>query len=310
MTTRYLMNDRKEKAMKAFGMGGYKKGGHVTEISIMMGSPKGTKKSGMGCNKSPVHKAFGGTMNFPLYGAPVQGFTGVMPGRYKKGGTMRNKAPVRKSFGGDILDSAFIPSGLRSSLGLKKGGICHGHKMSKMPTRKADGGSIPGESPEVEQNIDGANQMLRSGIGLKKGGQVNKGRVKKSIGGEMQKASIMGLPGYLMNQAVGGYKKGGRVRKAEGGNLGLSKMSNRDFDAGKSAMGLKRGGNAKSRTRKADGGALESHARPLYPNMFGYKNGGDVRMAAGGVGKIRHHQMSKSGKPMKPSSSRKNCRGN
>lgn len=299
MTTRFLMNDRKEKAMKAFGMGGYKRGGHVTEIAIMMGAPKGMKKSGMGCNKSPVRKSIGGSM---LDAAFIPSYLRTPLG-LKKGGMARNKMPVKKSIGGDMLEAVSIP-GMAGAFGLKKGGRCSAHKK---PMRKADGGPMATESPEVEQNIDTANQMLLSRAGLRKGGKVNNGRVKKSIGGEIQKAGIMGLPGYFMNQATSGYKRGGRARKADGGSVGLSQMSSRDFDAGKNALGLRRGGTAKSRVRKAYGGSLginsyshmppTSHAFSQY-----YKSGGDVRMAAGGVGKMRHHQMSKSGKPIKPRS--------
>jgi hypothetical protein len=166
MTTRYLMSDRKEKAMNRFGAGGYKKGGHVTEIAIMMGMPKGMKKSGMGCHKSPMRKAFGGPMD--------------------------------------------------------------------------------AEAPQVEQNIDQANQMLQKGIGLKKGGAARPRHFKH------------------------------RMCKADGGPIGLTQMANRDFKAGKSALGL--------------------------------KMGGDVRMAAGGAGKIRKHVMSKAGKPLPTSFAKKHAK--
>ena len=61
----FSMAHRKEKAMKRFNSGGYKRGGHVTEIEIVMGAPKGMKKSGMGC-KPPVRKAYGGDLTNPL----------------------------------------------------------------------------------------------------------------------------------------------------------------------------------------------------------------------------------------------------
>lgn len=257
MKTRFLMNSRKEKAMKAFGMGGYKRGGHVTEISIVLGMPKGLKNSGMG----------------------------------------------------------------------------HEHKMPKMPMRmrKADGGPVPMENPEISQTIDDANQILRSEMGLRKGGIP-----RKANGGELiSKYGTYGNPlsdirglrkggspncshkhnnKYMLRKALGGLvdfttrpdpeiqqivktlkpiglKKGGTltnklfkhnirksdygdvrkyINKSEGGEVGLTKMANRDFNLGKRAIGL--------------------------------KMGGDTRMAVGGAGKIRLHQMSKSGKPIKPSS--------
>jgi hypothetical protein len=201
MTVRFLMNDRKEKAMRTFNAGGYKKGGHVTEIAIMMGAPKGMKKSGMGCNKSPV----------------------------------------RKSIGGSILDAAFIPGNIKSAFGLKKGGICHGKKV-----RKADGGPMVPENPEAMQRISDANQMLKNGMGLKKGGTARLGHFKN------------------------------RMHKADGGSVGLTRMANRDLGAGKSLMG--------------------------------FNKGGDVRMAAGGAGKIRKHVMLKSGKPLSTSFARRHCK--
>lgn len=443
MTTRFLMNSRKEKAMKAFGMGGHKRGGHITEISIVLGAPKGLKNRGID-KKMPVKKAFGG----PATGASLDSdFSLYKPGGtisnfYKKGGRVKkaeggpfsplnglaspnsstqhlaqtvkpaqpaiNKNPweeVRQGFFGS--NPAWQKS-LSGVVGLNKGGVAR-MKPSKKRSRKADGGSMvirsgrgltrradggpmPTESPEVEQRIEDANQMLKSGMGLKKGGlakmaplkkadggpvryfsytgkpraeplkslsplgkalkkggrvkkafggamggsmggsgpvygrgatltpfgspadysgmlsinnlngtgqrpmggmllsgfgsnlgspaprlkkggKVNSGRVKKNIGGEIQKAGIMGLPGYFINKATDSYNQGGKVstvRKADGGSVGLSQMTDRDFNAGKKALGL--------------------------------KIGGDVRMAAGGVGKMRHHQMSKSGKPIKPHS--------
>jgi hypothetical protein len=166
MTVRFLMNDRKEKAMRAFNGGGYKRGGRVTEIAIVMGMPKGMKKHGMSCGKSPIKKALGGPM-----------------------------AP---------------------------------------------------ENSEAMQNVIKANQMLKDGFGLKKGGPAR--------------------PGHFKN----------RMCKANGGPVGLTQMANRDLEAGKSLMGLKKGG--------------------------------DVRMAAGGAGKIRKHVMSKSGKPLPTSLARRRCR--
>lgn len=163
MTVRFLMNDRKEKAMKAFNGGGYKRGGHVTEIAIVMGMPKGMKKHSMGCGKSPMKKAFGGPMT--------------------------------------------------------------------------------PENQEALQNIVGANQMLKGGLGFKKGGAAR--------------------PGHFKN----------RMCKADGGSVGLTRMASRDLEAGKNLMGLKKGG--------------------------------DVRMAAGGAGKIRKHVMSKSGKPLSTSFARR-----
>src|ERR1041385_3465285 len=165
MTVRFLMNGRKEKAMRTFNGGGYKKGGHVTEIAIVFGMPKGMKHHGMS-----------------------------------------NKPPIRKNFGGPMV----------------------------------------AETPEIAQRISDANQMLKNSIGLKKGG----------------------LPrtDYLKN----------RMCKSDGGSVGLTRMANRDLETGKKLMGL--------------------------------KEGGDIRMAAGGVGKIRKHVMSKSGKPIPTSFSRKYCR--
>lgn len=218
MTTRYLMSDRKEKAMNRFSAGGYKKGGHVTEIAIMMGSPKGMKKSGMGRHKSPMRKTFGGPMD--------------------------------------------------------------------------------AEAPQVEQNIDQANQMLQKGIGLKKGGTARPCHFKH------------------------------RTCKADGGPIGLTQMANRDFKSGKNAVGLKKGGttkcgSSKNPIRKANGGffngisnvindrpwsaapqnraVLQNTAAPIQATP-------DVRMAAGGIGKIRKHVVSKAGKPLPISFAKKHAR--
>ncbi len=95
-----------------------------------------------------------------------------------------------------------------------KNGVSHKYKM---PIKKAFGGPMPQESPEVASRIEDANQILRSASGLKKGG-------------------------------VAHHKP--RVCKASGGPLGLSQMANRDLEAGKAALGFKRGGDIKMVTER------------------------------------------------------------
>jgi hypothetical protein len=131
----------------------------------------------------------------------------------------------------------------------------------------------------------GLNNMSRDCY--KSGGKVHHGRVKKDIGGEIQKAGIMGAPSYLIDKITGGYKSGGKVhqkpvRRNMGGMMGIPtntadsiQQANQLLsNAASNGVGLKRGGKAhqKTRSKHADGGAI---------NVMGARDFNEGRKAIG-----------------------------
>ena len=189
----------------------------------------------------------------------------------------------------------------------------------------------------------------------KSGGKMHHGRVKKDIGGEIQKAGIMGMPSYLVDKAMGSFKHGGKVhhkpvRKNMGGMMGAP-MNTADSiqqanhilsNAAASGVGLKRGGKAHHmRHKRADGGPMSAASAmgnrdfELGKKAMGFRHGGKtgkavheieielinkiprkglnpffekhihdandrIKKAIGGVGKIRHGQMTRKGMQIAP----------
>lgn len=114
------------------------------------------------------------------------------------------------------------------------------------------------------------------------------GRVRRNMGGMMTPPentadSIQQANNILSSAASNGVglKRGGKAmhgmrhKHADGGPMDA--MGTRDFMAGKSAMGLKCGG-----------------------GMHKHEMGGEVKRAIGGVGKIRHGQMTRAGAQIAP----------
>jgi len=178
--------------------------------------------------------------------------------------------------------------------------------------------------------LRGYDKPSRPSDCYKHGGKTHHGRVKKDIGGEIQKAGVMGLPSYLIDgvgDAIRGLKRGGKahhkpVRRNMGGMMGIPantadsiQQANQLLsNAAANGTGLKRGG----RACKADGGRLNQMGTHEFNigrkalglkdggNMrrggksCGYEMGGEIKKAMGGVGKIRHGQMTKKGAQIAP----------
>jgi len=132
--------------------------------------------------------------------------------------------------------------------------------------------------------IDGVGDAIK---GLKSGGKASHKPVRRNMGGMMGAPSntadsIQQANQILSNAASNGVglKRGGqahprmRHKHADGG--AMNAMGQRDFDAGKKAMGFNHGGSA------------ESHCSDR------------VKRAVGGAGKIRHGQMTRGGAQIAP----------
>lgn len=172
------------------------------------------------------------------------------------------------------------------------------------------------------------------------GAKVYNGRLKRDIGGEIQKAGIMGLPSYLIDgvgDAIKGLKHGGKahhkpVRRNMGGTMGvpantadsIQQANQLLSNAAANGAGLKRGGHASHkhavRHKRANGGAMNEIGDRDFAmgkkamgfnkggKMCGYDmggeikraTGGEIKKAIGGVGKIRHGQMTKKGAQIAP----------
>lgn len=212
--------------------------------------------------------------------------------------------------------------------------------MSKAGYPRHDAMREKAEKAFGSAELRGYDKPAKPSDCYKTGGRMYHGRVKKDIGGEIQKAGIMGLPSYLIDGVSNAFKHGGKVhhkpvRKNMGGMMEIPKNTADSIqqanqllsNAAANGTGLKRGGHAHkhhSRHKRADGGVMNAIGdrdfnagrKALGFNeggkmadggkmrkggkMCGYETGGEIKKAMGGVGKIRHGQMTKKGAQIAP----------
>lgn len=179
-----------------------------------------------------------------------------------------------------------------------------GKDSMRANAEKAFGNSLKGVTAPAKMSMSAADKIPPRPY--KKGGAV-----KKNMGGAM---GAQALPQDPSKKQMG-FKKGGKaVKKQMGG------ATARPFSPSSAAAALKKGGKAKKCNL---GGPMPSlgdllspsaSAQPAPRNRLvgpgpipdlgrmnsGMKKGGKTKkMAMGGVGKIRHKEMTKAGKPMK-----------
>jgi len=221
-----------------------------------------------------VRRDIGGPIPVPFYGPSIGrgpqylsegGETRADGGALRRGGRARRRAE-----GGDMYEDG-------GDVKRASGGTIYERQMlGQHPSRRV---------PHINYEADmrGEKRRFAEG-GYADGGELRRGgRAKRNMGGSFPLNSPYGgilrpsLPDLssLSNRFAdgGAMRKGGRTRRrADGGEMYA--------DGGE----LRRGG----RARRAEGGDM-------------YQDGGDVQTyAMGGAGKIRHGQMSRSGRPLSP----------
>ncbi len=179
-----------------------------------------------------------------------------------------------------------------------------GKDSMRANAEKAFGNSLKGVTAPAKMSMSAADKIPPRPY--KKGGAV-----KKNMGGAM---GAQALPQDPSRKQMG-FKKGGKaVKKQMGG------ATARPFSPSSAAAALKKGGKAKKCNA---GGAMLGQRPPSLGDLLspsagaqaaprnrwvgpgpipdlGMKKGGKTKkMAMGGVGKIRHKEMTKAGKPMK-----------
>ena len=267
------------------------------------------------------HKAHGGTMGsgrnqddsgLMLRGEPLEKGFHSHAGLKHGGKTRRAHKADGGDLGGSVLKSAFL--GPLAHV-FKRGGKAH-HK------HKSEGGPMRGESPTTRQSTNNYESNMvgekKAPNAMRHGGKTH--RIHKFDGGDLYESMV--FPHTIPSKILG-LKHGGKAHRKHklGGLLGdmRNQLLNSRINAGNgltginSGNGLKRGGKAHHK-HKSEGGPMrgEHPGRHASENNYESNMRGEHRVhhkadggkmgayAAGGVGKIRHGQMTISGKPILP----------